>query len=217
MEIILREITHQNWITFLIIGCFVLLAAIRFSYGQRFIDFINVLGADRFLNTRSKGIFIFHPFQLVLLLVQFIGISLIIYLTYCATFNLPFFNSFELFGVILLAYAAFEILKLSLERLSGYLLNFNKKMQPFIYKRLNVKNLLGILSLICSAIITYRFEISYYFIYSAITIIIAVYVISQFLLLSKYKDDFIRFPFYFILYFCTLEIGPYFILYKYLT
>lgn len=180
-------------------------------------DFINIVGADRFFVTRSKGLFIAHPLQIVTLIVQFIGISLFIYVAYCSLSNLPFSENFDTFKYILLGYSVFEIIKFLLERFAGYILNFKKKKQSFFYKKLNVKNLLGIFALICSAIIVYQLTFSFYFIYSIVGIIITIYTISQFWLLSKYKDEFFRLPFYFILYFCTLEIGPYYILYAFIT
>ena len=217
LESSLRLITYQNWITIIIVGCLVLLAAVKFFYQARFTDFINVVGADRFLSTRSKGVFILHPLQIVLLTIQFVGFSILIYLVYCSILNLSYAENFHIFKYIFLGYSLFEILKFILERFIGYVLNFEKKMQSFFYKRLNIKHLLGLFALFCSSFIVYQLEFPFYFIYSALGIITTIYIISQFWLLGKYKDMFFRFPFYFILYFCTLEIGPYFILYTFIT
>ncbi len=217
MESSLRLITYQNWITITIVSCLILLATIKFFYQARFTDFIKVIGADRFFSTRSKGVFILHPLQIALLIIQFIGISLLFYLTYCTFQGLTFSDNFDIFKYILIGYAAFEIIKFLLERFIAYVLNFDKKMQSFFYKRLNVKHLLGLFALLGSAFIVYQLQIPLYFIYSILGIIITIYTISQFWLIRKYKSDFFRFPFYFILYFCTLEIGPYFILYSFIA
>jgi hypothetical protein len=217
LESSLRLITYQNWITIIIVGCVILLAAIKFFYQARFSDFINVVGADRFFSTRSKGVFILHPLQIVLLVIQFTGISLLFYLAYCSITGLPYSENFDIFKYIFLGYSIFEIVKFLLERFIAYVLNFDKKMQSFFYKRLNVKHLLGLFALLGSAFIVYQLQIPFYFIYSILGIVITIYTISQFWLIRKYKSDFFRFPFYFILYFCTLEIGPYFILYSFIT
>ncbi len=217
MEYIFRENDYQNWITFLLVGSLITLTIVKFYYNQRFIDFFNVVGADRFLNTRSRGVYILHPFQLALTVLQFIGISLLTYIIYCLFQDVPYDTNFNLFLFILLGYSLFEILKFLVERFVAYTLHYHKKFLPFFYKKLNVKNILGLFALICCAIISYRSSISPYIIYSIISIITVIYIISQIWLLGKYKEDFIRFPFYFILYFCTLEIGPYYILYKFIT
>jgi len=201
----------------IIVGCLIILATVKFFYQAQFTDFIKIVGADRFFSTRSKGVFILHPLQIVLLVIQCTGISILFYLLYCSMVNISYAANFHVFIFIVLSYACFEIIKFILERFIGYTLNFEKKMQSFFYKRLNVKNLLGLFALISCSFAVYQLEFPFYFIYSTLAIITAVYIISQFWLLRKYKDDFFRFPFYFILYFCALEIGPYFILYTYVT
>lgn len=217
MEAIIREITHQNWITILFASCLASLSVVKIFYQQQFIDFVRIIGANRFIANRTKGSFYFQPLQLTLLIVQCIGFSLFIYTSYCAIYALPLKDHFEIYGYTFLGYSSFEIIKFSFEHLTGFTLNLHKKTQAFIYKRLNIKNLLGLFAIICAAIITYHPNISNYFIYGSLGLIIGIYIIFQIWLLRKYRDDFIRFPFYFILYFCTLEIAPYFILYKFIT
>lgn len=217
METILREITYQNWITILLVTSLVFLAVAKFLYAQRFEDFITITGADRFIVTRSRGVYIFHPLQLILATIQCIGISLLLYVAFCITTEKLIRDNYAVFLVILAGYSTFEIAKFLTERLSTYAFDIHKKMQPFIYKRLNVKNMLGLFALISSAFIVYQLEPPHILIYSIIILIIVIYTISQFLLLRQYREQIFKHPFYFILYFCTLEIGPYFILYEFIT
>ena len=217
MEVTLREITFQNWITILITSCLIGLAIVKVFHQQQFVDFLKINGANRYISNRTKGSFYFQPLQLTLLVIQFLGISLFIYTSYCSVYALPVREHFDIYAYILIGYSLFEIIKFSFERIIGSTLRIYRKMQPFVYKRLNIKNVLGLFAIICAAAITYHPTIPNYFVYSCLSIIIGIYVISQIWLLRKYRDDFIRFPFYFILYFCTLEIAPYFILYKFIT
>jgi len=217
LEAILREFSYQNWITIIIVGCLILLAIVKNLYYNDFIDFIKLNGADKYINTRSKGTIFFRPIQLVLFSVQCAGITLLFYTSYCILNNLSFKENYLLFSIILLAYLLFEIIKAITESFIGYTLQVYIKMRPFIYKRLNVKNLLGLLALSFSIIMIYQTDISKLFVTIAITTLVFFYIISQVWLLKKYRKEFIKFPFYFILYFCTLEISPYYILYKFIA
>lgn len=217
METILREITYQNWITILLVTCLLFLAVSKFLYAQRFEDFITITGADRFIVSRSRGVYIFHPLQLVLAAIQCIGISLLLYVAFCVSTQRSIRDNYDVFLIIFAGYLTFEIAKFLTERLSTYAFDIHKKMQPFIYKRLNVKNMLGLFALIGSAFIVYQLEPPHILIYSLIILIITIYTVSQFLLLRQYRKEIFKNPFYFILYFCTLEIGPYFILYELIT
>ncbi len=217
METILREITHQNWITILLVSCLIFLALSKFLYAQRFEDFITITGADRFIVARSRGVYILHPLQLVLAIIQCLGISLLLYVSFCYTTDKVVRDNYDVFLIIFTGYSSFEIAKFLTERLSTYAFDIHKKMQPFIYKRLNVKNMLGLFALVSSAFMVYKLEPPHILIYSVIILIIVTYMISLFLLLRQYRKEIFKHPFYFILYFCTLEIGPYFILYEFIT
>ena len=215
MEIVLRESLHQNWITLLIIGCLIVLSIGKFFYNQSFFDAINVLGADRFTITRTRGLFILQPLQLIFIVVQCVGVSLLIFIVYCKYLELSPQEEVGTYLLILSGYTLFETTKFLLETFTSYTLHVSKETNPLTYKRLNIKNLIGILSLICSAILIFNTGILFSILQIIVAIIVITYIFSQVWLLRKYQNEIIRFPFYFILYFCTLEIAPYFILYKF--
>ncbi len=217
MEIITRDLPYQNWITILFVVCFVSLAVAKSFYYQQFVDFISLRGADRYISNRTRGSFFFEPLQLVLLTIQYVGISLLIFTAYCIYYEVNFRDNISVFGLVLLGYSVFEISKFLIERLISYALRFYTRIQPFLYKRLNLKNALGIFALCSSLVFSYHPDIDHKVIYIILSFVVFIYFIFQLWLLRSYRDDFIRFPFYFILYFCTLEIAPYFILYKFIA
>lgn len=217
MEATLREFSYQNWITFIIVGSLILLAFVKTLYHTQFLDFIKFNGADKYINTRSKGTIFFRPIQLILFSLQCTGITLLLYVSYCVLNNISFQENYLLFSMIFIGYLLFEIIKTITESLIGYTLQIYANMRPFLHKRLNAKNLLGLLSLFFTTMMIYQTEIPKPFVFSAIGVLLFFYIISQVWLLKKYSKEFIKFPFYFILYFCTLEIAPYYILYKFIA
>ncbi len=216
MEPTLREFSYQNWITAVIIGALVLLAFIKTLYHAQFTDFVKINSAERYINTRTKSSFFFSPIQLVLFFLQCIGIALLFYASYCVLQKISLKENYLIFIIIFSGYFLFEIIKIVIEQIIGYTLLIYRKMSSFVYKRFNIKNVLGLLGLFFTIIITYQTDIPDFFIFGSITIIVSFYILSQVWLLKKYSKEFIKFPLYFILYFCTLEIAPYYILYKFI-
>lgn len=198
-------------------GCLVFLATAKFFYNQQFLDVINLSGADRFLATRARGSYFFQPIPLVLLSIQFIAVSLLLYFAYCYWTDQEISENAPIYGSILLGYALFEIVKIILERIVGYLLNIYKKMRSYFYKKITVKNWIGLFLLAGCFIASFGRSESSLLLYILIGLAAAVYIVYNIWLLSSYSDLILRFPFYFILYFCTLEIAPYYIVYRYVT
>ena len=217
MQIVLREISTQNWITLLLVGCLLLLATAKFFYNQQFIDVIRLSGADRFLNTRARGSYFFQPVPLALLIIQFVAASYILYLVFCLWMGINSSSNLLIYSYILLGYSVFEIIKIALERFIGYLLDIYKKMQPYFYKKITIKNWIGLFLLGSCFFATYAVDTSLTVLYVLIGLATLFYVVYNFWLLSSYSELALRYPLYFILYFCTLEIAPYYILYAYAT
>lgn len=203
--------------TLVLIGCLVLLAVAKSFYPQQYIDIIKLAGADRFLTARSKGSYFFQPLPLVLLCVQFISISLIIHYVYCASQGISPQDNSIIYAYVLLYYSVFEIVKISLERFLGFVLNIEVKMRPYFYKKITVKNWIGLFLLAGCFILVFTADVASFVVQILIGLAVFIYGIYNIWLLSSYSKLFLRFPFYFILYFCALEIAPYFILYKYFT
>lgn len=195
----------------------ILLAIVKYFYSQQYVDILKLAGADRFLNSRSKGSYFFQPLPLVLLCIQYITTSLVIYYLYCNWKKLSPSDNFQIYLYVLLAYALFEIVKISTERLVGYALNINKKLLPYFYKKITIKNWIGLFLLSGCFFLVFTTQLGSSSIVILIGLALFVYFIYTIWLVSSYSKLVLRYPFYFILYFCTLEIAPYFILYKYVT
>ncbi len=213
METTLRAILNKDWITLLLLVCIIGIAAVKLAYNQRFQDFVLLIGIDKYATVRSKEQALWNPFNAILLLIQLCLFSLFIFLGYCILHNQESSEMLGLYLKILIGYTLFEIVKMSFEKIIGYLLNIKDLMNIYLFRKLGFKNFLGLLLIIICSFIVYNDPISHFFIYGCLVLIIILYLISTISILRKYRDQILSLPSYFILYFCTLEIAPYYILY----
>ncbi len=210
----IRNIINQDWITFIIIGCFIILAFVKYRYPKKFEDFLLIISSDKFLSGSVHNNRLTHPFNLVLIALQWISVSLFIYFGYCYFTDKSIGLEFMTYVYILGGYITFELLKLWLERFIGYLTRFSSMVIPYTYRKLVFKNFLSFLVLLYCIVLAYRnpFLKEYYGWFLGTLLLI--YLISLLLLMRKFQSEILNRPSYFILYFCTLEIAPYYIFYK---
>lgn len=209
-----RHIINQDWVTFIIAGCLILIAFVKYKYPRKFVDFILIISSDKFLLGSVHDNRLSHPFNANLIFVQWISFSLFIYIGYCIYSGQYIGQEFTTYPYILVGYIAFEQLKLWTERFVGFLIRFNSVIKPYTHKKLVFKNSLSLVVLLFCTALTYRSSSleEYYGLF--LGIILLIYVSSLLLMIKKFQTKVLIKPSYFILYFCTLEIAPYYILYK---
>jgi len=184
---------------------------VRFFYAQRFQNLIPFLGPNKYTPTRSKGKGFLHPSTILLSIHQVVLISLFLFLWYAISIGENYTTSPDLYVKILIGYTIFEVLRTLIDKIIGYLLNIQRVMNIYLYRKLTFKNFLSILVLILCFFIVYSDLTSINFLYISLGVIITLYFISLAMTISKYQDQILSLPSYFILYFCTLEIAPYYI------
>ena len=210
----IRHIVSLDWITALIVGCLLCLAIVKYAYPRKFEDFLLIVSSDKFLSGSIKNNSLFHPFNGSLLAIQWITIPLFIYIGYCIYTDLDIGQNISSYLYILIGYIVFEQGKLLLERLIGYLINFKEVIKPHIYRKITFKNLLSLVILFFCVLLVYNGNTlqEYYAVFVGIALLI--YFFSLLFLIRKFQSLILQQPSYFILYFCTLEIAPYYIMYK---
>jgi len=213
----IRNTINQDWITLIIIGCLVLITFVKYRYPKKFEDFLLIISSDKFLSTSIQNNSLTHPFNSILALVQWISISLFIYIGYCFYSQKVLGQEYIIYLYILIGYVIFEQLKLVLERFIGYLIQLSQLIKPYTYRKVVFKNFLSLLTLVFCVVLTYKNANlkEYYGVFLGVFLFI--YLISLLFTVRKFQNEILGRPSYFILYFCTLEIAPYYILYKVLV
>lgn len=214
MEYTLRHIESNDWMTLVLIGILILITTARYLYPFRFQEFSLLLITDKYFNIQGKGYEIQHLFNVLLFAIQVLSISLFIYIVFQVFQPDIVEQSPWLFLQIITGFSIFILIKYIIEKIVGYIFEIESIINNYLYEKLSYTSLLSILLFIFNIVFLYAFTPSKMTIYITIAVVVVLFAIS---LVSSFKrnGNFIfKHFFYFILYLCALEIGPYLILYK---
>ena len=205
-------ITHEWFTIFTMIGLFTIVVA-KYLNTLRFNDFLYVIGNSKYLKIYAKDQKFIDQFDSFLFVNLSLSLSIFIYFTY-STFVSPL--NFELISFLKLVFAVSTIIiiKTLLERLIGSLFEMDSLIDDYLFQKTTFKNFSGLLFLIANLFLLYTDISMSIIITSALSIVCLINVIG-FLSSFKTHQKLIN-PnfFYFLLYLCALEIGPYVLLFK---
>ncbi|HET8854303.1 MAG TPA: DUF4271 domain-containing protein [Salinimicrobium sp.] len=217
LEALERNFFPPDWITLLLLLVFILLVVIKWAFPGKFHDFSRLLFHDKYLLMKGRETTIFDSFNRLLFLVSLISVSIFIFIVYRTLSNEDISRPIVIFIRIATAYGAFVLLKYFIEKIISNILSIESEMNNFLFTKLSYRNFLALLLL----------PVSLYFLYvqppglTLILIIFGLFLLLQLIIvidiLKKNQQFIIGNLFYFILYLCALEIGPYYILYKLFT
>jgi hypothetical protein len=217
LEAIERHALSNDWITLLLVFVLVLLVVAKYVFTQRFAHFSMLFATDKYLLLKGKDPNLFHPFNILLFAVNAISAGLFIY-----TFYLTFSETIPekpgvLFLRIITAYTAFVLLKFSVEKILADVVSVYDKMNYYLFYKLSYRNFIALVLLPVTVIFIYVWEPGKVVLYLTLGLILLVNLITLLSIYTKNQQYIMNNWFYFILYLCALEIGPYYILYKLFT
>ena len=209
----LREVISNEWITILIVICITILTIVKFSYSKRFNDFSWIILNSNYLKIYFRDIKFIDNFNILLFANQIIGVFIFVYLiskTYINDLSIDLIISLKIVGVfIVLIFTKFFI-----ELLIGWIFNINTLISSYLFQKLNYKNFIGIVLIPINIILVYAVEPTEKLIYGFLIGLLVLNFIGFLSTFKSYQKLLLSNFFYFILYLCALEIGPYIILYK---
>lgn len=217
MEALERYTVSHDWVTLLLLLVMVILVATKYAFPQRFSYFVMLFATDKYLLLKGKNPNIFHPFNLLFFSINIIIVALFVHIFYPSIFSEVPDRPKILYLRIATAYTAFILLKFSFEKILANILSIDKKMDYYLFYKLSYRNFMALVLLpVCMAFI-YIWEPSILAFYTSIGILLLMNFITVASIYRKNQQYILGHWFYFILYLCALEIGPYFILYKLIT
>lgn len=217
LEAIERHVVGQDWITLLLLLVLVVLVATKYTFPQRFNHFVMLFATDKYLLLKGKDPKIFHPFNLLFFTVNIITVALFIFIFYNGISEDQPDRPKVLYLRIATAYATFVLLKFTIEKILANIVSADKQLNFYLFYKLSYRNFMALVLLpVCMAFI-YIWEPSILALYICIGILLLMNLITILSLYRKNQQFILTRWFYFILYLCALEIGPYFILYKLIT
>jgi len=216
LETTLKTIINKDWITLLLVLSFLIIAISKFFYSQKFQGLFSFFTSENY-TSRSKDKGALNIFNFLLSAHQITIFALFLFLWYTISRGENYTQQPQLYLKILIGYLIFEITKVFIDKIIGYLLNIQGLVQLYLHRKINFKNIVSILILILCFFIVYGDFATVQLLQISLWVIIGLYFISLAMTISKYQDQILSLPSYFILYFCTLEIAPYYIVYHLAT
>jgi hypothetical protein len=209
----LREIIFNEWFTvFMVLG----LAAITISkqlFPARFNDFVAVLGNSKYLKIYSRDQKFIDGFDALIFFNLIISISIFGFVAY-TTLVAPMTFEIIIFLKIIFGVSSLLLIKVLLERLIGSLFEIDKLVDQYLFQKTSYLNFSGFILLAINALILYAITPSKWILFIGIGLILLVNIFGLITTFKNHQKLILNNLFYFILYLCALEIGPYLILYK---
>jgi len=209
----LRDVISNEWFAILFIFSLGLLALARFAFSKRFIDFVGVLGNSKYLKIYAREQKFIDQFDALLFINLIISVAIFSYVAYTTLFNYVEFNM-VLFVKLILGFGALILIKVLAERLIGSLFEIDEIIDHYIFQKTNYKNYIGLILFPVNVILIYGIQPSKSIIYVVIGLVLLINLIGFVTSFKTNQKLLLDNMFYFILYLCALEIGPYIILYK---
>ena len=208
----LRTIVSNEWFTVFIVLALVCLTLSKFLFARRFMDFLAVIGNSKYLKIYARDQKFVDGFDALLFLNLIISVSIFSFITYSefvspASFDLPQFFKL-LFGI-----GALVLIKILLERLIGSLFEIDALIDSYLFQKTTYKNYSGLILLVANILLIYTIPPSKGVIYAVLGLIVLINLIGFITSFKNHQKTILHNFFYFILYLCALEIGPYLILY----
>lgn len=210
MQNIHRTIESLDWITFILVGCVILVTVLRVVYPKRFDDFIKLPISNNYFLTKGKFEELKHPFSVLFFLIQVLTLSLFIFLFFLEKREV----SATIFIKITLASFTFILIKTCIEKLIGSIFDIETIINNYIFTKLSYRNFISLFLIVLNFIFYFSVEptMLLLFIFSGFIVLLNLFIL--FINYKNYRSLIFSNFFYFLLYICALEISPYLIIYK---
>jgi len=206
------EISNDLFIILLLISI-VFIAVAKLLFEKRFNHFSTVLINSSYLKVFSRDQKFFDLFDGLLFLNLIFSISIFSFISYNSLVSPADYSDLYIFNLII-GIGIFILIKVLIERLIGSLFTIDNLIDKYLFQKTSYKNFLGLVLTPINIILLFSITPNRTVI---ICVIILLIIINCIGLLTSFKSNLNlikREFFYFILYLCALEIGPYLILYK---
>ena len=134
------------------------------------------------------------------------------YILYCSFINLIEINTNK-FATISIAFLIFFTLKFILKLLISYLFDLHKAINTLIFQQISTINFIGIMLLPTNLLLVFGLNFDIKWIIISVVLMVTIILIGMLKTIQANLNFVLSNFLYFILYICTLEIGPYVIIY----
>ena len=212
----LRIIENKDWATILFAISFVIIATTKSAFENRFTDFINLIYSNKYLKVYKDGNHLNNSFTISLFVVQLISFAFFILIS-LSYFDYASKTDLILFVRIILFLTYFVISKFLIEKIMANAFDIEEILEKFSFQKVIFRTYIGLFLLPLNIILFYYDALSRSFMIIMIFLVLILFVLTYLISLKNYQNIIFSKLFYFILYLCALEIGPYYFLYYWFT
>ena len=211
----LRETVSNEWFTVFIVLALGCLTLSKFLFARRFDDFLAVIGNSKYLKIYTKEQKFIDGFDALMFLNLIISVSIFSFLMYSEFVNPAEFDLVQFFK-LLFGVGALVLIKVLLERLIGSLFEIDALIDSYLFQKTTYKNYTGFILLPVNILLIYTLTPSKGIVYAVLALIFLINLMGFMTSFKNHQKTLLNNLFYFILYLCALEIGPYLILYHFI-
>lgn len=211
-----RIIENKDWATFLFFLCFIIIAFVKTLYGTQFNEFLRLPFSKKYNSTYRDTSNLYSTFTISLFFVQVISFSFLIQII-LSYFNYTTKSNWINYIQIITALTIFILIKFNIEKIIATIFNIEEFLEIFNLKKVVYRTYIGLIFLPIVIMLYYNNFLSINIIAVFLVIIVATMAYFYFLSILNYQKLILSKIFYFILYLCTLELGPYYFIYYWFT
>jgi len=179
---------------------------------RKFFDLVRILYNSNYFKIYKKENRLINIFDSLLLLNFGINCSAYFYIIYCGFQNIIEIK-FTLFIFIFLAILFFILFKSVIQITAGYILDLNEVLSSLVFQQISTYNFIGILLLLINSLLVFGLNYDQTFISISIILIGLIILIGMYMSIMVNLKLILNNILYFILYICTLEIGPFILIF----
>jgi hypothetical protein len=209
----LRDYFLQDAFIIALMVSLLLVVTAKQLYVTQFLDFLEINWNVRYQKLYAKDWKKSNVFHILLFLNLSIALSIFIHFSYsyfAAPLPIDFITILQLFLTVGLVIS----FKLSIEMVVARLFEINAFVRLYLFQKVTHLNFSGVAFLILNFFLLFSNFNKSLLIYLGLVVVLVINLTGFIRFLRLYQKTIIPNFFYFLLYLCALEIGPYFILYK---
>ncbi|MBC7524089.1 MAG: DUF4271 domain-containing protein [Flavobacterium sp.] len=207
-----RIVENKDWATLVFMMALALIVLAKSNFENRFSDFVRLLISDKYMKIYRDSSNLMSGFAILFFIVNMISLSFFIQLV-LVHFGYGLKTDWVLFIRIFTLLNVFIVCKFLVEKIIGTTFGVEDVVEEFNLQKVSFRTFTGMLLLPVSTILFYGNYSTNLIILSIISILLLINAVTYLISLRNYQNLLIGKLFYFILYICALEIGPYYFIY----
>lgn len=211
-----RIIENKDWATALFFICFVVIAVVKGLFETQFNDFLKLPFSKKYTSIYKDTSNLYSVFTISLFFVQVVTFSFLIQV-FLSYYDFTSKSNWITYIQIFTTLTVFILIKFYLEKIIATVFKIEEFLEIFNLKKVVYRTYIGLIFLPIVILLYYNDFLSANIITLFLAIIAVTMVYFYFLSILNYQKLILGKIFYFILYLCTLELGPYYFIYHWFT